>query len=86
LDTVCEDRIFDLVDAVEILNGRSNNKENSFAQEIRCRLHLKGVGGSDAHFPSDIPSCATEFEKRITSIEELVTELKAGRFRAVDLR
>jgi len=86
LDTVCEERIFDLVDAVEILNGRSNDKENGFAQEICHRLKLGGVGGSDAHSPSDIPSCATEFEKRITGIEELLTELKAGRFRAVDLR
>jgi len=86
LDAVCKERSFGLVDAVEILNGRSNDKENDFAQKICRRLHLKGVGGSDAHAASDIPSCATDFEKRIANVEELVAEIKAGRFRAIDLR
>ena len=86
VDSVCKDHIFDLVDAVEVLNGRSNDKENNFARKLCRRLHLRGVGGSDAHSFSDIPSCATLFEKRISNIKELVTELKEGRFRAVDLR
>jgi hypothetical protein len=33
-----------------------------------------------------VPSFATEFEREVRSMEELITELKAGRFRAVDLR
>jgi len=86
VDSVCKNHIFDLVDAVEVLNGRSNDKENNFARKLCRTLHLKGVGGSDAHSFSDIPSCATLFEKRISNIAELVTELKEGRFRAVDLR
>lgn len=86
LDSICKNHIFDLVDAVEVLNGRSNDEENNFARELCRRLHLRGVGGSDAHSFSDIPSCATLFEKRITNVEELVTELKEGRFRAVNLR
>ncbi len=86
LDSVCKDYIFNLVDAVEVVNGRSNSKENNFAHELCRRLDLRGVGGSDAHSLSDIPSCATHFEKRISSIEELITELREGRFRAVDLR
>jgi len=86
VDSVCKDHIFDLVDAVEVLNGRSNDKENNFARELCRRLHLRGVGGSDAHSFSDIPSCATLFEKRISNIRELVTELKEGRFKAVNLR
>jgi len=86
VDSVCKDRIFDLVDAVEVLNSRSNYKENNFAGKLCRRLHLRGVGGSDAHSFSDIPSCATLFEKRISNIRELVTELKEGRFKAVNLR
>ena len=86
VDSICKNHIFDLVDAVEVLNGRSNDKENNFARELCRRLHLRGVGGSDAHSFSDIPSCATLFEKRISNIKELVTELKEGRFRAVNLR
>jgi predicted metal-dependent phosphoesterase TrpH len=86
VDSVCQDPIFDLVDAVEVLNGRSNSKENNFARKLCRRLHLRGVGGSDAHSFSDILSCATLFERRINNIKELVTELKEGRFRAVDFR
>ena len=86
LDVVCENHIFDLVDAVEVLNGRSTEKENSFAGKLCRRLDLKGVGGSDAHRLSDIPSFATEFDKNITCVEELVVELREGRYRAVDIR
>jgi predicted metal-dependent phosphoesterase TrpH len=86
LDTVCDYHIFELVDAVEVLNGRSKRKENKFASDLCQRLGLRATGGSDAHSPEDIPSCATEFERKISSLEELLTELKEGRFRAVDLR
>ncbi len=86
LDSICDNRIFDLVDAIEVMNGRSKDNENKFALDIGYRLNLRGVGGSDAHAPSEIPTFATEFEREIGSVEELIAELKAGRFRAVDLR
>ncbi len=86
LEVACDNRVFQLVDAVETLNGRSNDRENEFALELSRRLDLKGVGGSDAHSFADIPTCATEFEREISTLEELMTELKAGRYWAVDLR
>ena len=86
LDAVCDNHIFEMVDAIEVLNGRSKSKENKFASDLCDRLGLRAAGGSDAHSPEDIASCATEFERKISSLEELLTELKAGRFRAVDLR
>jgi predicted metal-dependent phosphoesterase TrpH len=86
LDSICDNHIFDLVDAIEVMNGRSKENENRFALDIGRRLKLRGVGGSDAHAPAEIPTFATEFEQRIESLEELIAELKAGRFRAVDLR
>ena len=86
LDSICTNHIFELVDAVEVLNGRSQDEENRFAQDILQKLDLRGTGGSDAHSPKDIPSFATEFERKVATIEELAAELKAGRFRAVDLR
>jgi len=78
--------IFHLVDTVETHNGRAMERQNRFSQELCRRLSLKGVGGSDAHSKADIPSCATFFQKEISNVEELIAELKAGRFRAVDLR
>ena len=79
-------RIFDLVDIIETHNGRATEKQSRFSQELSRRLNLKGTGGSDAHQLTDIPSCATFFERNISSVQELITELKAGRFRPVDLR
>ncbi len=88
-DTVeqcCQEPIFHLVDIIEVLNGRGTERQNQFCQELCRRLNLKGVGSSDAHFTLDIPSGATRFEREISNVEELITELKAGRFRAVDIR
>jgi len=81
-----EKSFFQLVDAIEVLNGRASEMENEFSLELCRRLKLEGVGGSDAHSTSNIPSYATLFERNISNVEELIAELKAGRFKAVDLR
>lgn len=86
MDSVCRNPIFGLVDAVEVLNGRSNDKENRFASQLCRKLDLKGVAGSDGHSAEDVPSFATEFDRSIGSLEELIVELREGRFRALDLR
>ena len=86
LEQACKNSVFDLVDAVEMLNGRSKAIENSFVQELCRRLDLRTVAGSDAHSLSDIPTCATLFERRIRNLQELISELKKGRFRTIDLR
>lgn len=86
LNEVSHNYVLDLVDAIEILNGGSRNNENSFAKELSHIRNLKGLGGSDAHTLSDIPSCATEFFRPISSLDDLICEIKHGRFRAVDLR
>ena len=78
--------IFDILDAIEVFNGRATERQNEFSEELCRRLNLKGIGGSDAHQMSDIPSCATFFERKISNLQELIVEIKAGRFRAVDLR
>ena len=77
---------FHLVDIIEVFNGRGTEKQNEFSRELCRQLNLKGTGGSDAHKLSDIPTYATYFERKISNVRELITELKAGRFRAVDLR
>jgi hypothetical protein len=46
---------------------------------------MRGTAGSDAHARIDIGRCATEFERDVHSVEELIEELQAGRFRPVDL-
>jgi predicted metal-dependent phosphoesterase TrpH len=79
-------RVFEMVDIIETHNGRATEKQSHFSQLLGQRLNLKGTGGSDAHQLTDIPSCATFFERDISNVQELITDLKAGRFEAVDLR
>lgn len=86
VERYCQKPFLQLVDIIEVLNGRASSRETEFSQELCRRLNLKGIGGSDAHSISDIPSCATLFERKVSNVEELITELRAGRFRAIDLR
>jgi predicted metal-dependent phosphoesterase TrpH len=72
--------------AVEAINGRAAHDENLFSWQLCARLGLPAVAGSDAHEPSDIGTCATRFQRPIADVEDLVRELKAGRFHAVNLR
>ena len=74
------------VTAVETHNGRGSDRENAFSTEIATRLNLPTVAASDAHERKDIGRCATEFERKVTGLEDLIAELKAGRFRTVILR
>lgn len=86
VEQCCQNSVFHLVDIIEAFNGRASARQNKFSQELCRRLNLKSIGGSDAHSTSDMPSYATLFEREISNVEELVTELKAGRFRPLDLR
>jgi predicted metal-dependent phosphoesterase TrpH len=74
------------VTAIETENGRGSDRENAFSAEIAARLGLPAVAASDAHERKDIGRCATEFERKVTGLVDLITELNAGRFRPVVLR
>ena len=77
--------VFGMVDAVEVFNGRGMPDENAFSHEISRRFDLPGTGASDAHNLEDLGSFATEFERRITDLDDLIAELRAGRFKPVVL-
>ena len=78
--------IFRGVDAVEGFSGRSTDSENKLTQEAAELLHLKSTGGSDAHTARDVGYCATIFEREIMTEENLIRELKAGRFHGAYFR
>ena len=44
------------------------------------------TAGSDAHKVEQIGAAATEFDNPIAGLNDLIRELKGGRFRPVDLR
>ena len=86
VEKCCQRPSFRLIDTIEVLNGRGTARQNEFSEELCRRLKLRGIGGSDAHSLSDVPSCATLFERKISNAEELIAELKTGRFKAINLR
>lgn len=77
---------YDHVDAMEVYNGRGMPRENEFSYKVAMRRGKPMVGGSDAHTLSDVATCATDFEREIRTVAELIEELKAGRCRPVILR
>jgi predicted metal-dependent phosphoesterase TrpH len=76
----------DGVIAVEALNGGSKKGEDDRVRELMQRYGYAGFGGSDSHLVSFVGICATEFDARIRTIDDLVQELRAGRCRPVDFR
>ena len=73
------------VAAIETMNGRGTPRENAFAVEIASRRGARKTGASDAHAAADVGRCATEFERSISGLGDLIAELKAGRFRPREL-
>ena len=72
-------------DAVESRNGRGAEDENQFAADLRNQLGLPGTGGSDAHRLHQIGTAATLFHRPIASLEDFISEVKAGRMEPVYL-
>ena len=71
------------IEAIEQLNGGSNDEENGRALELAEQFGLRRVGGSDAHFVSAIGRCLTAFRRPITSLADLVEELATGEYHPV---
>lgn len=79
-ERAAERPIFRAVDAIEAYNCKVTQQETRTAFEVAARLGLPCVAGSDAHKVIDVGKHATQFEKEITTEEELIAELLAGRF------
>ena len=73
----------DGVKIVEIYNGGSRDNEDQIAIESARELGYLGTGGSDSHIVSHIGRCATEFSGNIRGMDDLVSALRAGEFKAV---
>ena len=65
--------------AVEVFNDYCDDGEASQARRLARALGVPGVGGSDAHFVSEVGSAATLFPDPISTDEELIAALRAGR-------
>ena len=80
------DLIFTIVDAVETINGRGENIQNTFSKKICDLIQRPSTAGSDAHKLEDIAKVSTQFTNIIRSVDELIIELKSGRFKPILLK
>ena len=85
VNNACRDDFFSLCDAIEMLNGRATDDETVFSQDLCRRLGLGAVGGSDSHRLTQLGNVATRFHGKITCLEDLIGELKTGRFEPATL-
>lgn len=84
VEEACKLPLLQLVDAIEVLNGGTGERENAMALAVGERLGLRGTGGSDAHSEMGLGCYITEFEYEIKTEEDLIRELKSGRYCAVN--
>ncbi|MCH8311307.1 MAG: hypothetical protein IIB17_12545, partial [Chloroflexi bacterium] len=85
LERASRNTIFEIINGVEVLNSRGSPEENAFSHEIAKWFDLPGTGASDAHRLEDLGTFATEFERKITGLDDLIEELKSGRFSPIVL-
>ncbi len=81
------DGVFDVegICALEGYNGCNMHPFNAKAVEVAGSLNLPYTGGSDAHASHEVGSCYTAFNTAVT-VENLVSLLKGGEYRGVDMR
>jgi predicted metal-dependent phosphoesterase TrpH len=73
-------KVFGYVDAIEVGNGKLSPMENDMAANVADHLGLGKTVGSDAHRVDEIGKWIMNFERAFDSEEDLVEELKAGRY------
>jgi len=74
------------VTGVEALNGGSKKGENERVSALIDQYGYHAFGGSDSHLVSFVGLCATEFDRDIKNMEDLVETLRVGGYRPVDFR
>ena len=80
VEEASEHQVFGLVDAVEVANGGTSDKENRFAMKVAQRIGIKVTGGSDAHSQQGLGRCVTVFDGEISSEDEFMKALLGGSF------
>lgn len=80
------DEFFQMCQGLEALNGRGLSIQNQFSLDLGGMLSVSMTAGSDAHKVEQIGTVATEFERPVSCLADLIKELQSGRFHPVDLR
>lgn len=72
--------VFDLVDAIEVLNGHNQVRENYLALQVAKYLGKPATSGSDAHMKRGIGSYGCVFEDTVETEAQFLSLLHSGRF------
>ena len=75
--------VFKLVDAVEVANGGTIDRENDFAMAVAGLLKLPVTGGSDAHSTHGLGKFLTEFADEVNTEAEFLKALHSKQFHPV---
>ncbi|HVN63991.1 MAG TPA: PHP domain-containing protein [Candidatus Binataceae bacterium] len=75
-------KIFELVDAIEVLNGACGEDENRLALQVARHLGLAEVAGSDSHSKSSVGCVTTLLDAPVAGRLELIEAIRARRCRA----
>jgi predicted metal-dependent phosphoesterase TrpH len=81
-ERAAKSRIFELVDAVEVLNGACGEDENLFALKVARHLGLAEVAGSDSHSAGSVGCVTTLLDGSIKDERGLIEAIRAKRCRA----
>jgi len=85
LQNALRDPFLSQCDGIEIVNGRGSDAENAFSKDITSKLNKPGAGGSDSHRLSQVGTVATSFHNEVSSVSNLISEIRSGFFEAISL-
>ncbi len=74
--------IFQMVDAIEVLNGACSEEENVFALKVARALGLAEVAGSDSHSKGSVGYVTTLAPLPVRSERDLIEAIRGRRTRA----
>lgn len=74
--------IFQMVDAIEVLNGACGEDENVFALQVARHLGLAEVAGSDSHSAGSVGCVTTLLDEPVKDERALIDAIRAKRCRA----
>jgi len=69
------------LDAIETHNGVNGLLQNGLAIEAALKLGLPSTGGSDCHYLNQVGRAYTEFDHTISSLGDMINEIKAWKCR-----
>ena len=81
-DRAAKLKIFDMVDAIEVLNGACGEDENVFALKVARYLGMAEVAGSDSHSAGSVGCVTTLLDGPINDERDLIDAIRSRRCRA----